>query len=165
MLPVSGAEQLKTSGAIGERRVREMGGAGAPIAFGEEEVPEAALARLGLQFLHDRRHLPARRARFELVVEDLLVREDVLVHEVVQLLHVHPGLLRVLEFHVGLPAPVGFARPPRRPNPRTPGGRLSTGPAAAAGWTWSARRDRQMRDLRDIPCRPCSRSPRRLPRW
>src|SRR5262249_36163412 len=51
------------------------------------------------ELLHDRRDRPPRGLGLELLVEDVLVRVDVLVHEVGKLLHVHPRLLRVLEFH------------------------------------------------------------------
>src|SRR5439155_7158244 len=92
-------------------------------ALREKEVPEAALARLCLQLLHDRGDLPARWPRVELVVEDLLVRVDVLVHEVRELLHVHLGFLRVLEFHVGLPSRWARSRlyPPAGPCGTAPG--------------------------------------------
>ena len=53
MLPVSGAEQLNTSGAIGERpmishkrRVFEIGQARAVFALGQEQVPQPGGARL-----------------------------------------------------------------------------------------------------------------------
>src|SRR5262245_39282622 len=88
---------------LAERRVLEVGEPRAALALRQEEIPEAALARIGLQLFHDRRDLPSRGRRFELVVEDLLVRIDVLGHEVLELLHVHLGLLRVLEFHRPLP--------------------------------------------------------------
>ena len=62
MLPVSGAEQLVASCDSGElahelaqRRVLEVGQPGAELGVGEEQVPEAAVARLGLELLHDRR--------------------------------------------------------------------------------------------------------------
>src|SRR2546426_3624502 len=94
---------------LAERRVLEIGQPGATLALRQEEIPEGALARLRLELLHDRGHLPASRPRAELVVEDLLVRVDVLVHEIAELLRVHLGLLRELEFHVG--PPVALVRP------------------------------------------------------
>src|SRR5439155_2251897 len=96
--------ERRTAHDLAERRVLEVREPGTAPALREKEVPEAALARLCLQLLHDRGDLPARWPRVELVVEDLLVRVDVLVHEVRELLHVHLGFLRVLEFHVGLPS-------------------------------------------------------------
>ncbi len=76
MLPVSGAEQLKTSGANGsdaahdfaERRVSDVGQAGAVFAGRQEQVPEALGARLRLQLLDERDRLPA------IALLDLLVR-------------------------------------------------------------------------------------------
>ena len=64
MFPVSGAEQFVASAVSGaaahdlaQRRVLEVGEPRALSlsAVGEEEVPEAARARLGLQVLHHRR--------------------------------------------------------------------------------------------------------------
>src|SRR2546422_10611133 len=60
---------------LAERGVLEVREPGTAPALREEEVPEAALARLRLQLLDDRGDPPARRLRVELVVEDLLVRE------------------------------------------------------------------------------------------
>src|SRR5205823_14611080 len=109
---------------LAERRGLEVREPGTAPALREEEVPEAALARLRLQLLDDRGDPPARRLRVELVVEDLLVRVDVLVHEVRELLHVHLRFLRVLEFHVGPPLALARSRlyPPAGPFGTAPGG-------------------------------------------
>src|SRR4030095_5477722 len=96
MLPVSGAEQLNTSAAMGERPMISQSGAysrlvrpGAPLALGEEGVPEPALARLGLELLHDRRDRPAVGLGVELLPERRLAGIDELPHEIRQLLHEH----------------------------------------------------------------------------
>src|SRR5262249_43637795 len=108
---------------LAERRVLEIGEAGATVALGQEQVPEGALAGLRLQLLHDGRDLPARRSGVELLVEDVLVRIDVLVHEVGDLLQVHLRLLRVLEIHGRPPLALSSARlyPPRRAKSWQPG--------------------------------------------
>src|SRR5207247_1032558 len=71
---------------LAERRVLEVREPGPAPALGQKEVPEGALPGLGLQLLHDRRHLPAGRLAGELVHEGPLVGIDVLVHEVGELL-------------------------------------------------------------------------------
>src|SRR5207249_7029513 len=77
-LPVAGVGRRAVEGLrrdrrathdLAERRVLEVPEPGAALALGEEQVPEAALARLRLQLLHERGDLPARRSRGELVVE------------------------------------------------------------------------------------------------
>src|SRR5438876_2209350 len=93
--------EVRAAHQLAERRVLEVGEAGAALALGQEEVPEGTLARLVFQVLHDRRDLPARGAGVELLVEDGLAGIDVLVHEVGDLLQVHLRLLRVLEIHDG----------------------------------------------------------------
>ena len=62
MLPVSGALQLHASDAslaaahdLGQRRVLEIGQPGPHSGCGMEEIPQATPARLGLEFLDDRR--------------------------------------------------------------------------------------------------------------
>ena len=89
---------------LAERRVFEIGEAGAAVALGQEQVPEAALARLGLELFQDGRHRPAVGGGVELLLERRLVGIDELVHEVRQLLHVHLGLLGVFEFHLRSPS-------------------------------------------------------------
>src|SRR5712692_8941966 len=101
MLPVSGAEQLNVSGAMGERPMISQRGAYSRFV---RPAPHSLSGRKrfqsrGLQLLHDGRDLPARRPGIELLVEHRLVGIDVLVHEVGELLHVHLRLLRVFEFH------------------------------------------------------------------
>ena len=88
MLPVSGAEQLKTSGAnAGERPMisqsgaySDVGQAGAVLALGQKQVPQPRGARLRLELFDDRRRLPAI-ALGDLALKRRLVRIDVLVHE------------------------------------------------------------------------------------
>src|SRR5262249_28119415 len=79
----------------------------------QEEIPEAALARPGLELLHDRGDLPARRPGVELIDERLLGGVHVTAHEVRQLLQVLPFPLRVFEVHA--PTSLRDARgPPAR---------------------------------------------------
>ena len=66
MLPVSGAEQLKTSAAkntaphdLAERRVLQVGEPGPALALGQEQVPQALGAGLALQLLDEGDGLPA----------------------------------------------------------------------------------------------------------
>jgi hypothetical protein len=109
MLPVSGAAQLKPHD-LAERRVFDVAEPGAVLALGQEEVPQAPLARLGLQLFQDWRHLPAGGTGAELVHEGLLVRVDVLSDEVRELLHVHPGARRICEVHAALLGPAQAGR-------------------------------------------------------
>src|SRR5712692_6037174 len=109
MLPVSGAEQLKASGAIVERPMISHSGAysrlvsPAPRSLSGRKRFQTALPRLRLELFDDGRNLPACGPGVELVVEGLLARVDVLVHEVGQLFHVLLGALRILKFHVWPP--------------------------------------------------------------
>ena len=48
-------QQRRRAHHLAQRRVVEVGELGAVVAFGHEEVPEVALARLDLQLLHHRR--------------------------------------------------------------------------------------------------------------
>jgi hypothetical protein len=91
MLPVSGAEQLNTSldqgtaaHDLGERRVFQVGKAGAALRMRQEQVPQPGRARLGLQLLHDRHRLPAVGRPGVLLVVQVVVGEDVLVEEAQQ---------------------------------------------------------------------------------
>jgi hypothetical protein len=71
---------------LAERRVVEVRQARAPLLVGEEQVPEAALARLGLELLHDRR-MEVRVARLlHLAPVHGLGRDDVGVDEIAELL-------------------------------------------------------------------------------
>ena len=96
MLPVSGAEQLNTSGAQCTRPMISHSGAysrldeRAAVRFRQEQVPQARGARLGLQLLDDRHRLPAL-ARSHVGVPLVLVRIDVLVHEGHELLAAAPA--------------------------------------------------------------------------
>ena len=87
MLPVSGAEQLNGSPPIGERPIISQMLAYSRLVSDREmrlrqkHVPQAGLLRLGLEFLHDRRRLPAVLALVELAVIDRLGRDDVLLQE------------------------------------------------------------------------------------
>ena len=76
MLPVSGAEQLNTSGAMGDRpmishkrSVFEIRQAGAIFALGKKQIPQLLLASLLFQFFDDRRRLPASRRAAQLLLE------------------------------------------------------------------------------------------------
>ena len=92
-MPVSGAWQLKTRGAIGLRPMISQSGVysrlrepGAVLGIGQEQIPEPDLLRLGADLLHDRR-LEVRIARsLDLLLVDALGRVDVLVHEALELL-------------------------------------------------------------------------------
>src|SRR3989304_5597915 len=123
--------------AKAERILPSSSGASPVLPPRQEEVPEPPLPRLGLQLLHDGRHLPARRLGVELIHERLLARGDVLVHELGELLHVHLRPLGVFEFHPR-PPPIRFRgarrRAPCRPARRRP---APLGPAPARpplGW-------------------------------
>ena len=90
MLPVSGAEQLNTSGAmvraahdLAQRRVFQIREPGAVLALRQEQIPQARRARLGLQLFDDSGGLPAV-IRIEFVRVALFVRINVLVHEGLQ---------------------------------------------------------------------------------
>ena len=93
MLPVSGAEQLQASGRqrwssagdLGQRCVVEVGQALGPLgAMGQEQVPQAPVARLALEHLDDRRVVVGVARGGHLVAVDLLGRPHVAVHEVEQ---------------------------------------------------------------------------------
>ena len=92
MLPVSGALQLHASGAMRLRPMISASGAysrfvrpGATAGVRVEQVPQAALSRLRLELLDDRR-LEVRVAGLtHLLVVDRLGRVDVRLHEVEQL--------------------------------------------------------------------------------
>ena len=91
MLPVSGAEQLNTSGANGERPMISQSGAYSRLvspapsfALRQEQVPQPGGARLRLQLLDDRPRLPAHVGA-DAVIVFALVRIDVLVHEMAEL--------------------------------------------------------------------------------
>ena len=109
MLPVSGAEQLKASGARCERpmishkrRVFEVGEAGAVLGMRQEQIPEILGSRLALQLLHDRGGLPriaVAAVSLHLFLEARLRRIDVRLHERGQLLLQVPHLVAVREIH------------------------------------------------------------------
>ena len=89
MLPVSGAEQLHASGAIGDRpRISHSGAysrlvSPAPRSLsGREEVPQSGGAGPILQLLHDGGRLPAVGRRRELLGVYRFVGVDDLVHEI-----------------------------------------------------------------------------------
>ena len=97
------AEQRVGAHQLAERCVLDVGEAGAEPRVGQEEVPEAALLRLGLELLHHRRvEVRVTRLR-DLAGEDGGRRRDVLVDERLQLrleldraraqVEVHPGTL------------------------------------------------------------------------
>jgi hypothetical protein len=75
-----GREQGRAAHDLAQVGIFEVGQAGAELALGQEQVPQAAPARLGLQFLHQRRRVPAV-APGDLFVVGLLAGVDVLVHE------------------------------------------------------------------------------------
>ena len=107
MLPVSGAEQLNASGAIGERPMTSQSGAYSrlvrpivpwvsPVAVGRQEhVPQAAPSwPSALQLLEDRRQLPAILGLLHLLFVDGLGRDDVLLEERLDALRQAPPLWR-----------------------------------------------------------------------
>src|SRR6185436_9814755 len=77
----------------------EVGEAEAALAFRQEEIPESRSLRLFFQLFDDRRRLPAIGALVDLADERLLVREDVLVHEVADALLERLHLVAVVEVH------------------------------------------------------------------
>ena len=90
MFPVSGAEQLSASGRrwaaagdLGQRGVVEVGEALGPLGgVRQEEVPQPALAGLGLQLVEDRGVVVGVARLRDLAFVQRLVRVDPLVHEV-----------------------------------------------------------------------------------
>src|SRR5262249_18789755 len=65
---------------LAQRRVLEVGEPGAPLAIGEEEVPQTLLASPNLQLLDERSGLPpVTLSQFPGVT--VLVRVNVLIHE------------------------------------------------------------------------------------
>ena len=116
MLPVSGAEQLTDFGGdrraaqhFADRRIFEVGqphravGVAGFAICREKHIPEAALLRLGLALLDDRRELPAILGLLHLLFIDGLGRIDDLVHELVQLLEKRLGAIGVSEIHRSSP--------------------------------------------------------------
>jgi hypothetical protein len=75
-----GAEPGYSSHDFAERRVLDVGQAGAVLAFRQKEIPQAGGARLRLELFDDRGRLPAIPFR-NLTVKRSFVRVDVLVHE------------------------------------------------------------------------------------
>ena len=105
MLPVSGAEQLNTSGAIGDaahdlaqRRVFEVGQAGAVLVSGRNRFHSPAARALGFSSSMIGTRLPAV-ACGDLLVVELLVGIDVLVHERRELLLKFLDLWGMREVH------------------------------------------------------------------
>src|SRR4029453_10410543 len=103
MLPVSGAEQLNASGAIGERPMISQSGAYSRFV---SPAPRSLSGRK--RFQRPRSFALALSSSMiggtvqravGLILEGFFVGVDVLPHEVRQLLHVHLGLLGILEFH------------------------------------------------------------------
>src|SRR4029453_17663324 len=86
---------------LGEWRVVAVVEAGALLAVGEEEVPEARGLRLALKLLDDRRYPPLSPVlgASELVDVGLLVREDALAHEALDLTDEVLRTLGMLEVH------------------------------------------------------------------
>ena len=65
---------------LAQRRVFQVGQAGAVLALGQEQVPQPSRLRLRLQRLDDRRRLPSVSLA-DLARRERLVGEDVLIHE------------------------------------------------------------------------------------
>ena len=84
---------------LAQGRVFEIGQAGAVFALGQEQVPQPGGARLGLQLLHDRRHLPAVPGLRHLLLEDFLGRIDLGLHELAQPRREAFHLVRRFEIH------------------------------------------------------------------
>ena len=112
MLPVSGAEQLQASGPIIVRPRISASGAYSSVrqarpvlGVGQEQVPEAAPARLLLELLHDRRVHVRGVGRAHVVDVGLLGGVDVLVHEGEQPLLEVLDALAGLEVHAPSPGP------------------------------------------------------------
>jgi hypothetical protein len=84
---------------LGQRRVLGVAEAGTPLLVRVEKVPEAALVRLGLELLEDRRVEVRVAAVGHLLRVDGLGRVDALVHERLDALHVVLGAVGQLEVH------------------------------------------------------------------
>ena len=111
MLPVSGAEQLNTSGDdrgaahdLAERRVLEVAEAGAALGNRQEEVPEPAL----LCALFDSSSMIGvgcqRSPAVDLFGEDALVGNDVLVDEIEDVVAERFDALGDAKVHVSFPS-------------------------------------------------------------
>ena len=87
---------------LAKRRVFDVVEPRATMRIRQEQVPQPDGARLDLELFEDRRNLPAAFAFLQLLMIEMLVRIDMLVHEGVQPGEIILGLLAVLEIH---PAP------------------------------------------------------------
>ena len=108
-MPVSGAWQLKTRGAIALRPMTSQSGvysrfvSPAPYsASGRKRFQSPMRLRLRAELLHDRRLVVRIAGRLDLLVVRALVRIDVLVHELEELVLDHAGAVGLLE-HRGSP--------------------------------------------------------------
>jgi hypothetical protein len=72
---------MRTAHDFAERCIFEIGKTRAVFALRQEQVPETLGLRQRLQFFDDWKHHPWSQL-FRLAIEALLVRIDVLVHEV-----------------------------------------------------------------------------------
>ena len=108
MLPVSGALQLKTSGARCERPMISHKGAysrlveAAGLGGGQKQVPQSGGARQRLQLLDDRGHGPGAEP-FGFLIKAALVRIDVRGHELAQAGGQILASRTLTQVHVGLP--------------------------------------------------------------
>jgi hypothetical protein len=84
---------------LAQGRVFEIDQARTVFALGQEQVPQPGGARLALQLLHDRRHLPAVGCLRHLPLENLLGRIDLGLHECAQPRLEAFDLVRRLEIH------------------------------------------------------------------
>ena len=106
MLPVSGAEQFVASCDSGDAPISSHSGAYSRVVspapsslVGEEQVPEATLARLGLELLHDRRMEVRIARRPHLLAVHRVRRIDAVADEVGQPVVQLPGARARLEVH------------------------------------------------------------------
>src|SRR5207248_22733 len=102
-------------GQVGQRRVLQVGQAGAERLVGQEQVPQAAPFRLRLQLVDDRRPVPRVGQRRNLVREDRFGGVHALVEEGLDATDVlgRDGVGR--EVHRGAPIRVRCARGPTVP--------------------------------------------------
>src|SRR5690606_37984190 len=91
---------------LADRRVVEVGEAGAVLGVGQEQVPQPEPLGLGADLLHHRRLGVRVAARLELLLVHALVRVDVLLHEALDLAEDRLALVGRLEVH-GWLAPAG----------------------------------------------------------
>jgi len=95
--------QQRTAHDFGQRRIFEVGQAGAQFGFGQEQVPQAFGFSLGFQLFHDGGGLPAV-AFADLAFEHRLGRVNVSIHKRGDAFTQFLNLGRIGEIHEQLPS-------------------------------------------------------------